>query len=660
MILKKLIIDNYGLYRGQTTFDLAPKENSEKGGPVILFGGQNGAGKTTLFETFKVLLYGKGAFGKKVSEAKYKSILRSKIHRATNAVLKTQRASIALEFEHVTSGEYHTIFAQRAWTMNGGDGVVETLTIYRDGEQIHEVTNEFWQGFVEEIIPFRLSSLFFFDGEKIKSIADDENGNEALADSIKTLLGLDIVERLKSDLSIYRSRQAQLFSDTEFNLAITAYEKDITEARLEIEMLKEDLASLQTKIDGVNSTISNKEKTLQKEGHVFAQQRENLVKRKAEIIQSLEETRKSAKEAYESLYPFALCPSVTEGLLKQIELDKKARHVEIIEKELRELEATLLDRLSDTSKTALSIVSKVVNETISNYLQAGLTDAFGLSDKDTALMTSWINRANSEVKPLIGVLSEQVEALTGELRKVENEILKAPNDSVLRPLIEDLNESNKRLGSLQHSYSNKENKLRLTGNKLEEAKRNLDKTVAQFKSNDDTGKRIELAGRIQTAMTDYSDKLTRAKVEELRTTVAECFNRISRKEGLVNKIEIDPETFAVTLFDRYGNALPKEELSAGEKQMYAVAMLWGLSKTSGRPLPVIIDTPLGRLDSEHRGNLVRNYFPHAAEQVLILSTDTEIDQQWYEELGPHISRSYHLEYDHETNSTQARDRYFWR
>ena len=146
----------------------------------------------------------------------------------------------------------------------------------------------------------------------------------------------------------------------------------------------------------------------------------------------------------------------------------------------------------------------------------------------------------------------------------------------------------------------------------------------------------------------------------MKNTVADCFNQLCRKHGLVKRIEIDPQTFAVTLIDQQNRSIAKEELSAGEKQIYAIAMLWGLAKTSGRPLPMIIDTPLGRLDSDHRRRLIEHYFPYASHQVVVLSTDTELDKQNFDMLSPHVSHAYHLVYDQIENSTQAEPRYFWR
>lgn len=115
----------------------------------------------------------------------------------------------------------------------------------------------------------------------------------------------------------------------------------------------------------------------------------------------------------------------------------------------------------------------------------------------------------------------------------------------------------------------------------------------------------------------------------------------------------------MVLRDRTDRPLPKAQLSAGEKQIYAVSVLWALAKTSGRPLPLVIDTPLARLDADHRGLLAKHYFPYASHQTLILSTDTEIDRSYFEELKPHIAHSYLLDYVPQENGTQIREGYFW-
>jgi len=129
----------------------------------------------------------------------------------------------------------------------------------------------------------------------------------------------------------------------------------------------------------------------------------------------------------------------------------------------------------------------------------------------------------------------------------------------------------------------------------------------------------------------------------------------------VHRIAIDTETFSLSLYDLKSKPVPKHRLSAGEKQLLAIAFLWGLAKVSGRRLPVAIDTPLGRLDSSHRNNLVERYFPAASHQVILLSTDTEIGKPEVETLRQNeaIAREYLLKYDSSTRQTTIEPGYFW-
>ena len=84
----------------------------------------------------------------------------------------------------------------------------------------------------------------------------------------------------------------------------------------------------------------------------------------------------------------------------------------------------------------------------------------------------------------------------------------------------------------------------------------------------------------------------------------------------------------------------------------------GFARASGRSLPVIVDTPLGRLDSGHRDNLVRHYFPHASHQVILLSTDEEIVGSTLRTLEPAIGHKYRLVYDEATDATTIQSGYF--
>jgi DNA sulfur modification protein DndD len=144
----------------------------------------------------------------------------------------------------------------------------------------------------------------------------------------------------------------------------------------------------------------------------------------------------------------------------------------------------------------------------------------------------------------------------------------------------------------------------------------------------------------------------------MEVLMLESFRKLLRKTELVTGLTINPETFAATLTGRDGKALPFDRLSAGERQLLATALLWGLARASGRPVPTIIDTPLSRLDSSHRRHLIERYFPCASHQVILLSTDEEIVGPYYEALKPFISRTYLLNHDDDLGMTNLEPGYF--
>lgn len=168
---------------------------------------------------------------------------------------------------------------------------------------------------------------------------------------------------------------------------------------------------------------------------------------------------------------------------------------------------------------------------------------------------------------------------------------------------------------------------------------------------------MERAAKVQGVLAEFKNALITKKLREVEVEVTKCFNLLSRKR-IERSISINPATFQVSLKDNHSRVIAKNELSAGEKQIYAISVLWALARVSGRPLPIIIDTPLARLDRDHRSLLGHQYFPNASHQVIILSTDSEIDAEFIPLLGESIARSYELSFDMTTQSTRICDGYF--
>jgi DNA sulfur modification protein DndD len=182
--------------------------------------------------------------------------------------------------------------------------------------------------------------------------------------------------------------------------------------------------------------------------------------------------------------------------------------------------------------------------------------------------------------------------------------------------------------------------------------------LAQLRGKD-AGRILEHTSRVRSTLENLKRELRQRSIANIELRVLQCYQQLLGKQNLIAGLRFDPETCTPTLCTSDGSELHIDSLSAGERQLFAVALLWGLALVSGRPLPTIVDTPLGRLDGVHRRTLVDRYFPHAAEQVILLSTDEEIDEDLASCLESSTGRWYRLEYDEVLRSTRVVNGYFF-
>jgi DNA sulfur modification protein DndD len=666
MKLLKVKLKDYGLYRGEVEFDLAPRSNGSGEKPIILFGGKNGAGKTTLLQAVKLGLYGKASQGR-VSQQEYFSFLKSKIHRSRCDLLNPQAASIEILFDLVVGGEKSRYQITRSWVGNNGGDPHETLRLEKNGELVKDIEPKFQQEFISGIVPENLSQLFFFDGEKIKSIAEDITSNAAIADSIKTLLGLDVVEKLQADLSIYSQREIKNSASKEDLAAVEKQEQAIAKLKEDLDQLQEQKAEVRTQIDGTNNEIEKCEKRLAEEGASFAGTLTEEKSHELEIDAQRGVIEKQIRQECESAFPLSLCPKTSKWLQAVLKKEANQSGSDRVCSEIENIRNRLQIELHNNKKLkkepAKDLLFSIVEKTLDGRLkelqsELGFEPLLGLPGAEQQRIEGWFNEATKgreNVKALCTELEEASRDLS-ESRRKQN---RAPDEDVLKPIFIELSELNEQKGSQKERLNFLEaetNKIRC---EIDATERTLGKLLDANKKVEGSRRQLELAKKAQEALTEYAERLAQIKIEGLRQSIAESFNFLIRKDALVHDVTINPKTFEVTLFDKNNNPFEKDELSSGEKQLFAISFLWALAKSSGRPLPVIIDTPLGRLDSDHRLNLVRHYFPNAAHQVIILSTDTEVDKGLFKELKPSISHCYHLKYNKKETRTSPVEGYFW-
>src|SRR5690606_4673255 len=241
---------------------------------------------------------------------------------------------------------------------------------------------------------------------------------------------------------------------------------------------------------------------------------------------------------------------------------------------------------------------------------------------------------------------------------LQHALQQIPDDAAAHPILEQFHVLSEAKGRLQEQIRLADEEISQIELQLAEADRQRKKAWQQLASAGDTDLRVERAAKVQVILDEYLEQITATKTEELEKMVAHFFNLLCRKDLLIREVKIDPKRHTVTLYSDNRVEIPKSSLSAGERQLYAMSLLWALRSVSGRMLPIIIDTPMGRLDSDHRYTLLTEFFPHAAHQLILLSTDTEIAPESYAILQPAISHAYLLNYNMNEQCTEVEQRYF--
>jgi DNA sulfur modification protein DndD len=257
------------------------------------------------------------------------------------------------------------------------------------------------------------------------------------------------------------------------------------------------------------------------------------------------------------------------------------------------------------------------------------------------------------------LLTKEFDEISDKLNQIETALSNAPNDDEIGPLISKLNTLHEEQGMTKNEIDHLERKVTTQNTYLKMINSKIRNIVADQYKDKNAGTQATLATKVQKVLDEYVLKLKEKKLQLLEVYLLEELQRLLHKENLITKVTIDKESFEITLYDKDENAIPKDLLSKGEQQMFATGVLLALAKTSGKPLPFMIDTPLARLDVSHRDNMIEKFFPYASHQVVIFSTDSEISEQYYQQLLPHLSRSYAMEYLPGEGKTKQHLGYFW-
>lgn len=650
MILDKIVVQNFGVYGDRHQIDLTPP-SPEK--PIILIGALNGAGKTTLLDALQLAFYGPQAQCSGRGRLAYKDYLRAMIHRGVDSA---EGAAIEVHFRRFTEGQSRKMCVRRTWR-DVGNGIEEFVDV-QVKDRHDAMVSEHWQEYIENYLPLRLSNLFFFDGEQITTMAEDGHSAEILSTAIHSLLGLDLVDRLQSDLGILERRKRPTPSSQEVRSRLEKLETEVKEAETAERTAHDEKAKLKSVLDRQRlKELPEMQRRFKNEGGELFERRSEIEAAREQADKEVAETEAALREMASGPLPLLLVQQQLEQVEQQARFEIDIQHSKVIAQAEIKRDREVLKTLKRQRLDAAAL--QAVEAALTTHRPVREVDEMRLYLHPAEDFSDGLRRLREVVLPqakkAAAICLEKSWLARERLARLEAQLDAVPDSEAIGSLQRDLVAMEDQIRQREAEYRLAEEKHRQLVLAHEQKRRQLQhflETAVDISETAEDDKRVlAYIPKVKYTLTEFKTRAIARHVATIERLVLESFSYLLHKKNLVSGLRVDPHDFQISLTGGDGKALPIERLSAGERQLLATAVLWGLAKASGRPMPTVIDTPLGRLDSSHRIHLVERYFPAASHQVVLLSTDEEIIGRYLELLEPHIGGAFTLVFDETMGTT---------
>lgn len=681
MKINSVSLLNIGPYL-KNTFDFTTDDVKN----VILVGGNNGAGKTTLFKSIKYCLYGSKALGYEINNSKYMHEIKNLIN-VNNVLSNNSYAEIQISISLENSTNYNDYTIVRKWEIKN-DKIQEYPTVFSNKKELvgEEASN--FESMLCQVIPPDLFNFYFFNGEKIFEELFDENNLNNFKSSFLKIVGLDTLDLLIDNFEKHAA-------DKIINKKVVANYETISRKYNEIlqekSYLENQIIVIDQKIKSAELEMEQLHKKYSRHKVLPLKEKRQLEIELNEVTERKDKLRKYLKDCANNYLPFLLLRDELRDLLKKIKETKNSFS-----------KSDLIEAL-DTKKVK-SFLKESNLKTGADKFVNKLAEIVCSDSKSNILILSSNDKS---------YLIEQITNLLSEDNK--NEIIKSEDEyyGALERIkkIKDLLESNS--GERNEEYQELESNYYSDINSLQKKKSaiydKLNPVLEKFnevsllykKERDiyeDEIKKESVSSISYNASISFKklrDKLLLSRISKLKKLFDFNFKNLINKDDLISGIKVEKDltiypykTVLISqkgaknmlkdcnknfIVENYGEdgyeKMAKSKkfpisvdkkvigtLSAGESQIYVIALYMSMLSLSRVNIPLIIDTPFGRIDEDHRMKSVKNFLKKINNQMIILSTDEEIVGPFYKEISKNVTSTYKL--DNKNSITTVKKGYF--
>lgn len=645
MIITKLTLHNFGVYAGDNTFEF---QNHK---PVVLIGGMNGRGKTTFLEAVLLALYGANSFAYTESKyATYGQYLRAYTNRADGSLY----SYIELEFK-LKDENTERYLIRREWSANGLR-TREKISVKKDDES-NKFLSDNWSMFVENILPSGLSNFFFFDGEKIAELAV-ENTNNQMKNSIKSLLGITVLDMLENDISRIISRTSKKSGNQMQTKELELLRDKKNHAEVALQVADEKIQDILDSIEDAKKRLEKARMEYSAKGGDIVTQRQDLFSQRSLLGAQIEQDKEQLITISAGELPLIMVQDLLNQILIQVEKEQDTKLTQFaIKKMYAALEGYVKGGEVDSSQ-----VRGFITYMEDKAVREGTDIVFDISDHSLYQLHELVRHNLQAVKrQTLHIMADRVKKQK-KLDEIDSYLSVDIDENALARLYKKIKAIEQEILDYEVALATEKNGRRTLNGEFiratSEYNRYVETMLEQLELSDDAGRILKYSHQAITVLEEYKIRLQKKKIDVLADIMTSCYKKLANKKNLIEKIRMDPITLDFAYLNSEGELVPKESLSAGEKQLMVISLLWALGICSKKKLPVIIDTPLSRLDSNHRISLITTYFPQASDQTIILSTDSEIDGHYYEVMKENVGDEFTLVYDDEKKCSTIKKGYF--
>lgn len=649
MKFKQLILENIGAYRGTNSFDL----ETSPGQNVVLIGGENGAGKTTFLNSIKLGLFGAFGFGFKNS-TEYDRRVYASINTSTRTI-DNSSASIEIiytEIENYKKNEYRII---RSWKVFN-EKPKEYFMVYKNDQLLNDAETDNYFSKLKELFPPKLFDLCLFDGEEISKIINNNELSHYLKELSTIVFNLDLFNNLQYDLTNYLQKELdeKKFTQIEEELFLQQNKhKEIIEKINKALLEKEKLIENKTYL---NESLLSLKKSFEVHGGLKDEKRNDLLKEESEIESNRKELNEKIKGFISIHLPFYMNKKLLNKSLEQISSEDQFILYQQAVKQLTESNVKeIIAQLDHHSIEPIKLQELIIEQF---KPKENVTTIHKLSPSQRGQVEQITNLINNENHENYLELINKNRQSLAQAQEIRKKIAINDHANDLSKMLEEMERITKEISHTEFELQRIEEELNLLNAEFEESNKVILAKETYIKQETRTENTFEMAQNIIKLSHRFQEVQHKKKLQQVQIAATEMLNKLMRKNQYISAIRINSVTFDVKLYNASNEEIEKITLSAGEKEILLLSIIWAMFKCSGRRVPFIFDTLLGRLDNTHKQRVLTDFIPKCGEQVLILSTNSEVNSSQFDLLDSNISKQYLLQFNTEEQNIKVTSGYF--